>query len=151
MTQTATITRTLHSARADFITTMNRDTASTERPRLLAVLDVMIAWSLARPKMLRFRVDETKSCVVSFERIDTSEIFWSAVPARGDAPKLMLIPRAASVLSLEQRADAMDTVNANSRESLTADDKLRIGFGALKNTVAREAVLSMMQRLLITE
>lgn len=151
MTQTETITRTLHSARADFITSMNRDTASTERPRLLAVLDAMIAWSLARPKALRFRVDETKACVVSFERIDTSEVFWSAVPARGDAPRLMLVPRAASVLTPEQRTDAMDTLNANSRESLTADDKLRIGFGALKNTAAREAVLAMMQRLLVTD
>jgi hypothetical protein len=43
----------------------------------------------------------------------------------------------------------METLNANSRQVLVEGDRLRIGFGALKNPAAREAVLALMERLLV--
>jgi len=140
--------RTLQSARQDFITAMNRDTAGNERPRLVAVPDALIAWSLARPQQLRLRASETRAGVVSFEQVKSKEVFWAAQPARGDAPRLALVPRAARVLSPEQRATAMETLNAHTRMADATAEHLRIGFGALKNADSRAAVLDMLDQLL---
>ena len=60
--------RTLPQARDEFIVAMNRDTAGTDRPRLLAVLDALIAWSVARPNLVRFRPEDSTKGVLTFER-----------------------------------------------------------------------------------
>jgi hypothetical protein len=146
---TATTTRSLPMARTEFITALNRDTGKTERPRFLEVLDAIVAWSVARPDRLRFRNDETKPGVISFERVGSNVVFWSVHPRRGADPTVEFIPRSASVLSEADRAEVMNALNAHSRESLTKDDKLRIGFGALKNQTARAAILTMMEQLLL--
>ena len=154
MTETATDTvsppkpRTLHSAREEFIRVMNEDTAGAERTRLLAVLDALIAWSTARSGQLRFRVDERKSTVITYEWTKTKETFWSAQTTRGNAPRLSLVPRAAHLLTAEQRQVALDTLNAHTRDQLEVGDPLRIGFGALKNDAARGALLDLFQQLL---
>jgi hypothetical protein len=136
-------------ARTEFITALNRDIGKTERPRFLEVLDAMIAWSVARPDRLKFRNDETKQGVISFERVGSNVVFWSVHPRRGADPTIEFIPRSGSVLSETDRAEAMNALNAHSREVLTKDDKLRIGFGALKNQAARAAILGMMEQLLL--
>ena len=87
--------------------------------------------------------------VVSFEHVGSNVVFWAASPRRCDVPKLELLPRAARVLSAAERATATDTLNAHSRGTLSADDPLRIGFGALKNLAARAAVLALMDQLLV--
>lgn len=143
------MSRTLAIAREEFIAAMNRDTDPTEQPRMVAVLDALIAWSRKHPEEIRFRESEKHAGVVSFERIGSNLVFWSAHPRRREVPKLELLPRAASVLTAEDRANAMSAINANSREGLLEDDKLRIGFGALKNVTQRNAVLAMMEQLLI--
>ena len=142
------MTRTLPVARTEFIQAMSRDTVQTERPRFVAVLDAMIAWSLARPELLRFRAEDSHRGVVSFERIGSKVVFWSAYTKREDWPKLELLPQASRTLTPDERASATEALNASSRAQLTKDDKLRIGFGALKNVEARGAVLSMMEKLL---
>lgn len=141
------MTRSLPLARAEFIKAMSRDTGRTDQPRFVAVLDAMIEWSLKHPQQLRFRED-TREGVVSFECVDSKMIFWTAHPRRGDVPKLELLPRAASVLSADERETVMNALNAYTRDTLTADDKLRIGFSALKNLTARSAVLALMERQL---
>ena len=146
---TATTTRTLSMARTEFIAALNRDTGKTERPRFLEVLDAMIAWSLARPDRLKFRNDETKQGVISFERVGSNVVFWSVQPRRGADPTVEFIPRSGSVLTETDRTEAMNALNAHSRAALTKDDKLRIGFGALKNQSARAAILAMMENLLL--
>jgi hypothetical protein len=42
----------------------------------------------------------------------------------------------------------MQTLNAHSRAALVEGDRLRIGFGALKNAAAQAAVLALMDQLL---
>jgi hypothetical protein len=42
----------------------------------------------------------------------------------------------------------LETLNAHSRAVLVEGDRLRIGFGALKNAAAQSAVLRLMERLL---
>ena len=49
---------TLPLAREEFIRQMYRDTVVVERPRLLAVLDAVIAWSATHPERVRFRPDD---------------------------------------------------------------------------------------------
>lgn len=139
---------TLPVARSEFISAMSRDTVVPERPRLLAVLDALIAWSVARPTMLKFHADEGHPGVVSFERVGSKAIFWSASARRGDCPKLELLPRASRALTPEERANATIALNAHSREELAVGDPLRIGFGALKNEAGRTAVLALMEQLL---
>ncbi|MBC7896976.1 MAG: hypothetical protein H7066_16275 [Cytophagaceae bacterium] len=140
---------TLPRAREEFIRLTNEDTTGAERTRLLAVLDALIAWSQARPKELQFKTSETKQAAVTFEWVATKETLWSALPARGQAPRLTLVPRAAQLLSEEQRQLATDTLNAHSREQILPGDRLRIGFGALKNPEARAAILSLLDKLVV--
>jgi hypothetical protein len=129
---------------------MYRDTVDVERPRMLAVLDTMIAWSVARPKLLKFRVEENGKGVVRFERVGSNVVFWSATPKRSDTPVLELLPGASRVLTAEQRTSVVNTINEHSREVLEPTDKLHIGFGALKNKAACAAVLTLMGELLET-
>ena len=142
------MSRTLPLAHEAFVAAIQRDTPGTDLPRLIAVLDTLIAWSVARPALLAFRADEGRSDVVSFERAGTKVVFWSAQVTRGRGPRLEIYPPTGRALSAEQRATVMQTLNAHSREVLADGDRLRIGFGALKNTAATTAVLALMEQLL---
>ena len=144
------MSRTLAAAQQAFIAAIKRDTPGTDLPRLTAVLDALIAWSVARPGLLAFRADEGRSDVVSFELVGSKVVFWSAQVTRGAGPKLEIYPPTGRALGAEARATVMETLNANSREVLAEGDRLRIGFGALKNDASRAAVLALMEQLLAT-
>src|SRR3712207_2115017 len=49
------MSRTLAVARQEFVAAIKRDTPGPDGPRLVAVLDALIAWSVARPALLAFR------------------------------------------------------------------------------------------------
>jgi hypothetical protein len=142
------MSRTLPLAREAFVATIRRDTPGTDLPRLVKVLDVLVAWSVARPALLAFRADEGRNDAISFERTGTQVVFWSARVTREAGPKLEIYPPAGRMLSPEERTTVLETLNAHSREVLVDGDRLRIGFGALKNEAARTAVLALMQQLL---
>jgi hypothetical protein len=142
------MTRTLPSAREAFLTAMSRDTPGTDLPRYVAVLDALIAWSAARPALLRFRGDEKRSDVVSFERAGTKAVIWSVQTARSAAPRLEIHVPSGQPMSAEDRVTVLQTLNAHSRDLLVEGDRLRIGFGALKNAAALDAVLALLEQLL---
>lgn len=138
---------TLALAREAFIKQMQRDTANVDRPRILAVLDAMIAWSSARPNLVRFRADDNRKGAVRFECVTTHAVIWTATPRSHDVPVLELLPGASRVLTPEERASAIATLGAHTRQVLDPGGRLHIGFGALKNEAARTAVLSLMGEL----
>jgi hypothetical protein len=138
---------TLSSAREDFIRHMYRDNLVAERPRLLAVLDALIAWSATHPELVRFRPDDNAKGIIRFEETATNTVFWTATPRRQNSPLLHLLPGGARLLTDEDRADAVNRLNSYTREANPAD-RMHIGFGALKNTEGRAAVLSLMDELL---
>ena len=140
--------RTLPLAREAFVASLKRDTATTELPRLVAVLDALIQWSVARPDVLTFRPDDGATELVGFERTGTKVVFWSARVSRGKGASLEIYPPSGRSLSEEERANVMRTINQYSRDALIEGDRLRIGFGALKNVPARTAVLALMEQLL---
>lgn len=142
------MSRTLPEARQSFVTAMQRDTPGTDLPRYVAVLDALIAWSAERADRLTFLAAEKRADVIRFARAETKEVLWSAQLARGGAPKLEIHLAAGRPMSAEDRASVMATLNAHSREVLVEGDRLRIGFGALKNAAALAAVLAMMAGLL---
>ena len=136
----------LAAARDAFVASMKRETTGPELARLVAVLDDLIKWSVARPKALAFRDDAGRS-VFGFQVAGSSTMFWSARVTRGDAPTLEIYPPTGRTLSAEMREKVRETLNAASRQR-TADDRgLRIGFGALKNATARQAVLAQLDEL----
>lgn len=141
-------TRTLPAAREAFIAAMTRDTPGTDLPRYVAVLDALIAWSTARPASLEFRAGEGRKDVVSFARAGSKAVFWSAQVTRGVGPKLELHTPVGQPLSDEESARVLQTLNTHSRAVLVEGDRLRIGFGALKNVAAQRAVLALMEQLL---
>jgi hypothetical protein len=143
------MSRTLPLAHQAFVAAMQRDKPGTDLPRFVAVLDALIAWSVARPGLLTFRADEGRKDVVSFERAGSKAVFWSAQVTRGTGPRLEIHAPTGRALSAEERTTVMQTLNANSREVLVEGDRLRIGFGALKNAAARAAVLALMEQLLV--
>jgi hypothetical protein len=144
------MSRTLPLAHQAFVAAISRDTSETELPRLVAVLDALIAWSAARSGVLAFRDAEGRSDVISFERVGAGPkaVFWSAQVARGSGAKLEIRAPTGRPLTPEERSAALATLNAHSREVLVEGDRLRIGFGALKNAAALAAVLALMQQLL---
>lgn len=146
------MSRTLPLAHHAFVAALSRDTSETELPRLVAVLDALIAWSAARPGVLAFRDAEGRSDVISFARVGaragSNAVFWSAQVSRGAGAKLEIRAPSGRPLTPEERATALETLNAHSREVLVEGDRLRIGFGALKNAAALAAVLALMQHLL---
>jgi hypothetical protein len=144
------MSRTLADARQQFVAAIQRDTPGPDLPRLVKVLDALIAWSVARPDQLAFRADEGRSEVISFSLTGTKVVFWSAQVTRGAGPKLEIYPPTGRALSAEERTTVLETLNAHSREALVEGDRLRIGFGALKNDAARTAVLALMTQLLAT-
>jgi hypothetical protein len=142
------MSRTLPLAHQAFVAAIQRDTPGTDLPRFVAVLDALIAWSVARPGLLAFRADEGRKDVVSFERTGSKVVFWSAQVTRGTGPRLEIHAPTGRALTAEERTTVLQTLNANSREVLVRGDRLRIGFGALKNAAARAAVLALMEQLL---
>lgn len=142
--------RTLAAAREAFIAALARDTPGTDLPRFVKVLDAVIAWTVARGSVLAFRVREARKDVLSFELAETKVVLWSAQVTHGSGPRLEIYPPAGGALSPEERATVLETLNAHSRKALTTDDRLQIGFGALKNEAARTAVLNLMRGLLAT-
>lgn len=144
------MSRTLAAARQELVAAIQRDTPGTDLPRLVKVLDALIAWSVARPDQLAFRDDETRGDVVSFGLVGTKVVFWSVQVTRGTGPRLELYPPSGRALSAEQRASVLAALNALTRDTLADGDRLRIGFGALKNDAARAAVLALMKQLLAT-
>jgi hypothetical protein len=141
------MSRTLPAARDDFVAAMKRETTGTELSRLVAVLDALIKWSVARPQKLAFH-DDSGPAVLAFQCVDSKEVCWSARVTRGDAPKLELYPPSGRSLSAETRAKVVETLNAYSRQVLNENDRLRIGFGALKNASALAAVTALLGELL---
>jgi len=137
----------LAAARDAFVASMKRETTGPELTRLVAVLDDLIKWSVARPKALAFR-DDTARTVFGFQLADSpTTMFWSAKVTRGDAPTLEIYPPTGRTLSAELREKVKETLNAHCRQP-TADERgLRIGFGALKNPSARQAVLAQLEEL----
>jgi len=143
------VTRTLADARAAFVAAIKQDTPGADLPRLVAVLDALIAWSAARPAMLAFRPPSGRGgAAVGFQRVGAKAPFWSAQVTRGTGPKLEIHGNVGEALSDAERAAVLATLNAHSREVLVDGDRLRIGFGALKNAAAQAAVLALMERLL---
>jgi hypothetical protein len=140
--------KTLQQARAGFVAAVNRDTAGGDRERLLSVLDAFIKWSTSRPRQLRFCTSDTRAGVLSFERVDTGDVLWSATPVRGDAPYLSLIPRSSRRLAPEERARIVEVLNALTRTAMANETHLRISFGALKNDASRTSVLQLLEELL---
>jgi len=143
------MSRTLPAAREAFVAAMKRDTTGAELSRLVAVLDALIKWSVARPQTLSFQ-DGSAAGVLAFECVESKEVCWSARVTRGDAPKLELYPPTARSLSPETRAKVVETINTYARTGLNADDRLRIGFGTLKNANALAAVTALLGELLAT-
>ena len=141
------MSRTLPVARDVFVTAMKRETTGTELARLVAVLDALIKWSVARPQKLAFQ-DDSAPGVLAFQCVDSKEVCWSARTTRGDAPKLEIYPPSGRSLSAETRAKVVETLNAHARQALTENDRLRIGFGALKNANALAAVTTLLGELL---
>lgn len=142
------MSRTLPAVREAFVTAMTRDTPGTDLPRYVAVLDALLAWSAARPAVLEFRAGEGRKDVVSFARVGSQAVFWSAQVTRGVGPKLEIHTPSGRPLRAEERAQVLETLNAHSRAVLVEGDRLRIGFGALKNAAAQHAVLALMEQLL---
>jgi hypothetical protein len=141
-------THTLSSTREALVAAIARDTPGVDQRRLIKVLDALIAWSVARAARLVFRTDAKRSDVLAFELEGTRTVFWSAQVTRGAGPALELYPSAGASLGDDVRAMVRQTLNAYSRQELGDGDRLRIGFGALKNDTARAAVLDLMSRLL---
>lgn len=140
--------RPLPLAREAFLAAARRDTPGTDLPRYTAVLDALLAWSAARPTQLAFRADAASADAIRFGRAGDAGVFWAARPTRGGAPTLEIAPPTGASLCDASRARVMATLNAHSRAVLTAGDRLRIGFGALKNAAALSAVLALLDDLL---
>jgi hypothetical protein len=138
---------TLAAAREEFIRHMYRYNVVAERPRLLAVLDAVIAWSAAHPGLVRFRPDDNTKGVIRFEAVGSNAILWAASPRRDNVPLLQLLPGSLRFISEETKTDAVGRLNEHTREG-NPNGHLHIGFGALKNPVGRDAVFVLMDELL---
>src|SRR5512138_1158216 len=137
------MSRTVPVAREAFVAAMKRETTGAELARLVGVLDALIKWSVVRPQTLCFH-DDSAASVIAFECVESKAVCWSARVTRGDAPTLELYPATARSLSAETRAKVVETFNTYARQALAADDRLRIGFGALKNPRALAAVTALL-------
>ena len=138
----------LSTARTAFIEGTRRDTPGTDLPRYIAILDALLTWARAHSDRLELRPAAKRAEVIRFERKGTKRTFWSAQPNRTGPPRLEIHIGPASASTAAARADTLRTLNAHSREVLEDGDRLRIGFGALKNAAALAAVLALMDRLL---
>ena len=138
---------TLASAREAFIRQMYRDNAAAERPRMLAVLDSVIAWSNAKAGKVRFLPDEnTKGCI-KFEDATSNAVLLMVSPRRENAPLLQLLPGSARLLTEDERTEVVTRLDALTRES-NPFGRMHINFGALKNDTGRAAVFALLDELL---
>ena len=138
---------TLATAREAFIKEMYRDNGVAERPRLLAVLDALIAWSRTNESRVRFRPDDNTKGVIRFENISSNAVLFMVSPRRENAPLLQLLPGAARLLTEDERSEIVTRLNAHTRE-LNPLSRMHISFGALKNAEGRAAVFALMDELL---
>jgi hypothetical protein len=139
--------RALPLAREAFLAAVRRDTPGTDLARYAAVLDALLAWSAARPGRLAFRAEPTTGAELRFGPAHGAGVLWVARPVRGGAPTLEIAPGSA-LLADADRARVRAALNAHSRAVLAPGDRLRIGFGALKNAAALAAVLALLDDLL---
>jgi hypothetical protein len=142
------VNQQLSKAREAFVAAMRRDVPGTDLPRYAAVLDALLEWASARGALLRLRPAGARADVLRFERAKTKEVFWSVQLVRAASPKLEIHLAAGRPLSAEDRAQTLETLNAHSREVLEEGDRLRLGFGALKNAAALAAVLALLDQLI---
>ena len=138
---------TLATARDAFIREMYRDNLVGERPRLLAVLDALIAWSTANATRVRFRPDENTKGVIRFEDVSSNAVLFMVSPRRENVPLLQLLPGAARLLTEDERSDVVTRLNAHTREENPLS-RMHISFGALKNAEGRAAVFALMEEVL---
>ncbi len=126
---------------------MYRDNAAAERPRLLAVLDAVIAWSAANAERVRFRPDENTKGVIRFEDISNNAVLLMVSPRRENAPVLQLLPGAGRLLTDDERSEVVAQLNSHTRE-LNPLGRMHISFGALKNETGRAAVFALLDEVL---
>ena len=138
---------TLATAREAFIREMYRDNTVAERPRLLAVLDAVIAWSNANAGRVRFRPDENTKGVIRFEDTSSNAVLLMVSPRRENVPVLQLLPGAGRLLTDAERSEIVERLNSYTRESNPLG-RMHIGFGALKNPDGRAAVFALMDEVL---
>jgi len=139
----------LVALRAAFLAAVARDTPGSDLPRYTEVLDDLLAWGALRQDRFAACLEPSTAGVISFAPVaGTTGPRWSMRPVRGDAPVVEVLP-APGALQDAQRARVRALFNAHSRAVLGADDRLRIGFGALKNLTARDALLALLDGLAV--
>jgi hypothetical protein len=138
----------LDAARTTFIEAIRRDTPGTDLPRYVAVLDALLKWTAAHGGRLVPMGAVRRPAAIRFAIAGSKDAFWSAHVVPSSAPMLEIKIPSSQPASEALRADAMRTLNAHSRIALEEGDRLRIGFGALKNATALAAVLELLDRLL---
>lgn len=134
-------------ARQEFIRHMYRDNAAAERPRLVAVLDAVVAWSDSHSEQVRFRPDDNTKGVLRFEDVASNRVLLMMSPRRENSPLLQLLPGSSNVLTEDERSEIVMRLNAHTREE-NPFGRMHIGFGALKNPTGRAAVLELLDEVL---
>lgn len=135
--------------RKTFTTTIGRDTSPAELARHVAVLDDLLKWCEAPKRQLAPRPTGGKTDVLQFEHTEGRFVACTIRVSRSAGGTLEVYPPTGRDLSEVDLDRVLATLNEYSRgEPLVAGDKLRIGFGALKNATARKAVLALMDELL---
>ena len=85
------MSRTLPDAHDAFVAAIKRDIPGPDQKRHVAVLDALIAWSVARPDALSLREDG-RSDVIGFQCAGSKTVFWSAQVTRGAGPEARDLP-----------------------------------------------------------
>ena len=137
-------------ARDRFAAAMKRDISGAEQGRVVAVLDALLAWSIARPETVVLRAATGVNPSLCFERVGSRTFVWSARVQQGLGASLEVAASAGRALSPDDRAMVLESLNANSRTTPNEGDPLRISFSALKNPRCLEAILALIDRLLLT-
>lgn len=138
---------TFATARQEFIRQMYRDNTVSERPRLVAVLDAVIAWSNAHSEQLRFRPGDSSKGAIRFEDTVSSTVILMISPRRANSPLLQVLPGSSRLLSEDERTDIVMRLNSHTREE-NPFGRMHIGFGALKNPAGRAAVFALLDEVL---
>lgn len=143
------MTDELTEFRQSFTRTIGRDTSPTELQRHVAVLDDLLGWSGARGRPVVARPSGAKGDALQIEHVEGRFVLCTIRVSRSAGATLEIRPPTGRDLSEADRERVLSTLNRFSRgEPLEAGDRLRIGFGALKNAEARKAVLALMDDLL---
>lgn len=143
----APLPQSLVALRAGFLAAIARDTPGSDLPRYTEVLDDLLSWGASHGDRVAACLEPTTAGVISFAPVaGTVGPRWSMRVVRGDAPVMELVPAPGAQQEAE-RNRVRELFNAHSRVALGAEDRLRIGFGALKNPTARGAVLALLDGL----